>query len=244
MSGLTAPALAILMRFSEPPRETDFVTVVTVEERMRERERSQATHVDLSSSFLATCRVEMKRRSRVGETRLSLPKSISPSSDSLSTAMLVAIKFTDDFTSNLSRIPHESIPSLSPTSFSADFNLKEAKEIERDGVRAGRVVSEKTWEGARFRRTPFDSVAVFTTTTTVTSFSLSVLIMFFFVGRAGGREQRRQYGGTQDWYVSGQDLRWLHLLTTTTAATPVKRDAAVVQAGGGVVVVRWRCGGD
>ncbi|CAN6988505.1 unnamed protein product [Brassica oleracea var. botrytis] len=54
----------------------------------------------------------------------------------------------------------------------------------------------------------------------VTSFSLSVslsvLIMFFFVGRAGGREQRRQYGGTQDWYVSGQDLRWLHLLTTTT----------------------------
>ncbi|CAN7018946.1 unnamed protein product [Brassica oleracea var. botrytis] len=52
----------------------------------------------------------------------------------------------------------------------------------------------------------------------VTSFSLSlsVLIMFFFVGRAGGREQRRQYGGTQDWYVSGQYLRWLHLLTTTT----------------------------
>ncbi|CAN6986548.1 unnamed protein product [Brassica oleracea var. botrytis] len=46
--------------------------------------------------------------------------------------------------------------------------------------------------------------------------SLSVLIMFFFVGRAGGREQRRQYGGTKDWYVSGQDLRWLHLLTTTT----------------------------
>ncbi|KAL0679260.1 hypothetical protein Bca4012_007241 [Brassica carinata] len=63
----------------------------------------------------------------------------------------------------------------------------EAKEIERDGVRDGRVVSEKTWEGARFRRTP-----------------------------AGGREQRRQYGGTKDWYVSGQDLRWLHLLTTTT----------------------------
>ncbi|CAN6825988.1 unnamed protein product [Brassica oleracea] len=93
--------------------------------------------------------------------------------------------------------------------------VTEAKEIERDGVRDGRVVSEKTWEGARFRRTP-----------------------------AGGREQRRQYGGTQDWYVSGQDLRWLHLLTTTTAATPVKRDAAVVQAGGGVVVVRWRCGGD
>ncbi|KAF2608653.1 hypothetical protein F2Q68_00045861 [Brassica cretica] len=76
------------------------------------------------------------------------------------------------------------------------------------------------------------------------SLSLSVLIMFFFVGRAGGREQRRQYGGTQDWYVSGQDLRWLHLLTTTTAATSVKRDAAVVQAGGGVVVVRWRCGRD
>ncbi|CAN6925734.1 unnamed protein product [Brassica oleracea] len=48
------------------------------------------------------------------------------------------------------------------------------------------------------------------------SLSLSVLIMFFFVGRAGGHEQRRQYGGTQDWYVSGQDLRWLHLLTTTT----------------------------
>ncbi|KAG5415909.1 hypothetical protein IGI04_003476, partial [Brassica rapa subsp. trilocularis] len=67
----------------------------------------------------------MKQRSRVVETRLSLPKSISPSSDSLSTVMLVAIKFTDDFTSNLSRIPHESIPSLFPTSFSADFNLKE-----------------------------------------------------------------------------------------------------------------------
>nr|VDD44319.1 unnamed protein product [Brassica oleracea] len=58
----------------------------------------------------------------------------------------------------------------------------------------------------------------------------------------------------QDWYVSGQDLCWLHLLTTTTgegkekqwcdiAASPVKRDAAVVQAGGVVVVVRWRCGG-
>ncbi|KAL0806858.1 hypothetical protein Bca101_099350 [Brassica carinata] len=64
------------------------------------------------------------------------------------------------------------------------------------------------------------------------------------LSRAGGREQRRQYGGTQDWYVSGQDLRWLHLLTTTTAATSVKRDAAVVQAGGGVVVVRCRCGRD
>ncbi|WZZ46708.1 hypothetical protein YC2023_042967 [Brassica napus] len=36
--------------------------------------------------------------------------------------------------------------------------VTEAKEIERDGVRDGRVVSEKTWEGARFRRTPFDSV--------------------------------------------------------------------------------------
>ncbi|KAL0834158.1 hypothetical protein Bca101_086047 [Brassica carinata] len=66
----------------------------------------------------------MKRKSRVGETRLSLPKSISPSSDSLSTATHVAIKYTDDFIPNLSRIPHESIPSLSPTSFSADFNLK------------------------------------------------------------------------------------------------------------------------
>ncbi|WZZ46416.1 hypothetical protein YC2023_042675 [Brassica napus] len=43
--------------------------------------------------------------------------------------------------------------------------VTEAKEIERDGVRDGRVVSEKTWEGARFRRTPFDSVVVFTTTT-------------------------------------------------------------------------------
>ncbi|KAF2589281.1 hypothetical protein F2Q70_00039433 [Brassica cretica] len=67
----------------------------------------------------------MKQKSRVGETRLSLPKSISPSSDSLSTATHVAIKYTDDFIPNLSRIPHESIPSLSPTSFAADFNLKE-----------------------------------------------------------------------------------------------------------------------
>ncbi|WZY98393.1 hypothetical protein YC2023_070722 [Brassica napus] len=66
----------------------------------------------------------MKQRSRVGKTRLSLPKSISPFSDSLSMATLVAIKNPDDFTSNLSRIPHESIPSLSPSSFSADFNLK------------------------------------------------------------------------------------------------------------------------
>ncbi|KAF2579101.1 hypothetical protein F2Q68_00003343 [Brassica cretica] len=75
----------------------------------------------------------MKQKSRVGETRLSLPKSISPSSDSLSTATHVAIKYTDDFIPNLSRIPHESIPSLSPTSFAADFNLK-ANESTRKRV--------------------------------------------------------------------------------------------------------------
>ncbi|KAF3529937.1 hypothetical protein DY000_02042713 [Brassica cretica] len=112
----------------------------------------------------------------------------------------------------------------------------------------GRVVSEKTWEGARFRRTPFDFVALFTTTT-VTSFSLSVLILFFFVGRAGGREQRRQYTVVPRagmslvkicvGFTSSPPPHWCDI-----AATPVKRDAAVVQAGGGVVVVRWRCGGD
>ena len=59
--------------------------------------------------------------------------------------------------------------------------VTEAKEIERDGVRDGRVVSEKTWEGARFRRTPFDSVVVFTTTTMVTSFSLSVSLSLFWL---------------------------------------------------------------
>ncbi|KAF3529936.1 hypothetical protein DY000_02042712 [Brassica cretica] len=60
--------------------------------------------------------------------------------------MLVAIKFTDDFTSNLSRIPHESIPSLSPTSFSADFNLKgiKAAKASRNGSKGKAIEDYKS----------------------------------------------------------------------------------------------------